>query len=125
LLQTDEEGSIQSGSYAEVANAVAAGSRIGVVYPRAGRVISRTCSSVVDYTTDGTVHCFITDAFDTTDAVQFSDPVAFEYIIISTEGDRQTVKRDLAGNQLNFEGGDCDGQAVCTDRIGVTWVALD
>lgn len=125
LLQTDAGGAIQSGSYAEVAKAVAIGSRIAVIYPRSGRVINRTCSSVIDNTNDGTVHCFVTDAFDTTDTVEFTNPVAFEYIIISTQGSRQTVKSDLAGNQLKFEGGDCDGQVVCKDMVGITWVSLE
>ena len=57
--------------------------------------------------------------------VGFSGPVAFEDIIISTEGTRQTVKRDLKGNQLNFKGGNCDGLTTCKDTISVTFFSAD
>ncbi|MBN9360695.1 MULTISPECIES: hypothetical protein [unclassified Devosia] len=125
LLATDASGNVTAGDYSTVAAAIAAGSQITVVYPRSGRVISRPCSSAIDYNDDGTAYCFIADAFDTIDPVGFTNPVAFEYIIISTEGSRQTVKRDLGGNQLTFQGGSCDGAKICMDQIAVTWYSAD
>lgn len=109
-----------SADITELIQLVESGYDIKVRYTRSGATFIRTCDSVV---ATAVVTCFVDNAFDTSkdgDHYMFADPVAFERIILNSDGTRQTIKVDPMGNRLPVS-----GQQVETVELATDWIVLE